>query len=317
MADDGKGKFERQHQFPSDETIHQVVEVLKGLERGARPGSKSPPKWPADWPKGKDGAAAHAIELASWLMRQMVGWAISHKVGLALSNVPEAPPAVGVPDPHPERLTSEHRASDDRYELIGQSYSFTGGSVDSSRARRALAVLLKLMAPAFPEGLALQAHYSLYALNLGTASGLFEPLTIGMKGQALHLELLRRKAVCHLEYRLGCGISRVKAKREIADAYGLNDESAIEKWSSRKRSKGMMRVAGLEDFLELRRQAREAGEFVKQTINRDSAPDPFEIEITERRERPFDESALSQDGRKFQQLTRKKNEKSSRGFGDE
>ncbi len=140
---------------------------------------RSQPEVKDQVPLGKDSDASAALELASVIFREVAGWALNHKIGLAIDEMPAPPGILGTPDglkPKDEqrreqRVRHERRASDDAHEVAGSAYLFNNSRID----RLVLTEIIGNLAPLFPDELAIQAVAALHFLDLGDVLPLLEP----------------------------------------------------------------------------------------------------------------------------------------------
>ncbi len=253
----------RAHPFPDHDSIEFLIAHLRRLEETSAPPSAAdyPPDW--DGPYVKDGNATQALEDGAHLLGRMIRWAIRHKTGLAANGLlPGAPRYIGQFDPETtkfkleQNLKQEHEASDDRHEVDGEAYE--PGGDDPTVDRLVLVTLLRFYEPLFPPGLARYLAVALIALNGGQTLPLLQRKK-RTKGKSFDLWWLRWRAVLHLEYLRGRGLSRDAAKDVLVKAYGGKPD-AVDKWAGRVPTE----LLGLDDDIAATKaDARRAGRAAK------------------------------------------------------
>ena len=287
--------------FPDDEWILEKVAQLRRLETQSDPSNPDrqllhQSEVADSAPLMKDQDATNALRVVRELIGATAGWALNHHVGRALNQVSPAPDTVfkgrGVIDP--KLLASERRASADHHEPKGASYRFG----DSVQDRRALAALVRHLAPVVSDHLAIHTEAALYALARGEAIAPLHPETTHKQGARFTLSILRLRAVQHREYLIGWGSS--KAAMKVARAYNIAPDT-IQDWASRLETE-------LPGFSNVRAQiaaTRHTGERARELSDKDGRTESEQWAFEEYC-RSWDADALKHRGKQFQLLGRKK-----------
>lgn len=152
---------------------------------------------------GKGEKAASALRIAGNVVELMAGWAIDHMIGVELSEQ----------KPLHKRAKEYSEYDSHLFEECGASYDWTDHKIN----RRVAATMVREL---LPEILADELFTSLDALDAGEVLPMLEATThTGQKGPKLTLAHERMKALKHVAYRQGKGMSGAKAREEVAEVY--------------------------------------------------------------------------------------------------
>lgn len=193
----------------SHSEIDEIVAELRALSRAARDDSH---------PAGRDALATRALELARSLTESLAGWAVDHRIGLAVNEVVY----------EPLDLTPAAGADDSRHEFAGAGYDWSNASVN----RRALTNLLMANPGAFPEPLVLEAALGLESLDLDQTQPIFERRNRTIDDIPFTLAVLRLHAIEHKLFFQAAGGDPDEAERKVADAYAV-DMLTLREWEIR------------------------------------------------------------------------------------
>ena len=194
---------------------------------------------------GKDIRAFIALETAGDLVSALAGWAVSHTIGLAKSDLASVPLQPSQTTKHPEYLSL--RAAVDLHE-----HEAAGSKIDAISdpvfLRKALINLLKTNSGGWPFEVRHQVIAALEDLDYGKTSAILKPIKNGYKVGLIE-KRHELRAVCFVEYRRGCGSNKEEAQQIVANAYGksihtidtwadrLPKDKAIGHWRSREASR--------------------------------------------------------------------------------
>jgi hypothetical protein len=213
--------------FADDPVVRQMLTRLDELER------LTDPRRP-DSERDKDIVASKALGIASELAAYVSGWAVDHKVGLAiegLGNIPDLMITARTPAYNEVRET----VNSHRHETAG----LRSPELASGIKRKALSNLLDANIGGLPESLRDPLADALEALEYGETLPLFEPEKEGRKRKFRELQLQLR-ALRYIEYQFALGGRKHGEKSRIqqvaAEAFGVSVVT-LRGWESRLRSK--------------------------------------------------------------------------------
>ncbi len=199
-----------------------LIDELLEIEAETHPSAGSCPN--------KDDLSREATQVAGRFLEFSIGWAIDHQVGLVLNSAPS-----GAPPLFDDRAANApSNANDHLHEATAAEYSHMDDDLQIDK--RMLWSLLMLLPHSLITGkLWVRVLSELNSLDMGKNSEFFAPtkLARGQKRSAPKRRFLWLKAVEHLEFLCGIygkGDGRKKAKKQVADAYGLKDAETLEQW---------------------------------------------------------------------------------------
>jgi hypothetical protein len=193
--------------------------------------ARSCPNGGSNSARGKDLAAFDALETAARLVRVVAGWAIDHQTGLALEGLSFVPLQPSQTKKHPEYQKQRDAVDDHRHERSGANLVHV--IEDPRVARRLLVNLLRANPGAFPTALTLPVVESIECLEFGEPSPFFTPVKGGRKA-GLRERRLHLLAMAFIAYRRAKGITKLRASKDVARAYGQSRETVIS-WEKRLR----------------------------------------------------------------------------------
>jgi hypothetical protein len=208
----------------------RIVDRLLDLEENSDPahGEKSA--------RDKDERAFDALLLVGRFAETFAGWAIRHKIGMALDGretVPWMPS--GLRD-DPEHLSDKEVADDHRHEALGAQPDCFTGRASADTNRKLLMHMLEIFTPI--EELSrwrAEIANALPALNYGSTPEVFRP-TDTTSRHSYEIRQLEIRAIEFMWFRRGRdgrGASRA-AITEVANAYGIASET-VASWQKRLR----------------------------------------------------------------------------------
>jgi hypothetical protein len=202
--------------FADDPVVRDMLLRLDQLERQTDPQRR-------DSEHDKDASANKVLRIISDLSAYVAGWAIDHKIGLAiegLGNIPDLASQMRTP------AYSEHRESvnSHRHEAAGQSRDLAAGE-----QRKALSNLFNAMAASPRGSLCDPLAEALLALEYGETLPIFDAVKRGRKRQFRELRL-QLYALCFIEYKevLGGG-KKYELQSEVEKAFGVS-RSTVRGW---------------------------------------------------------------------------------------
>ncbi len=200
--------------FPDTrQEAEKIVERILELERASHHDETEP--------ASREIASIMALRWARRLVRSLAGWAISHRIGIAISETAGWPWPVG-------DNQSANEANDARHEEIGSDYDFS----DPILNRQILVELLRKGPVGIPTKLANEAAYALAALEFGEVHDLVKPSRRRQHGAGYKLARLRFMALKHVAFLRGLGWAKSDAQSLVGNAYGVSDET-IDVWGAR------------------------------------------------------------------------------------
>jgi hypothetical protein len=172
----------------------------------------------------KDALANKALRIASELGAYVSGWAVDHKIGLAiegLGNIPD----LGIQTRTPAYNQLRASVNSHRHEAAGR-----GRSTDlASRVqRRALSSLFNAMTSGVRESLYDPLAEALEALEYGETLPILEPVKDGRKRKFRELKLQLR-ALCYIEYMQVLAAPKNQLQSKVKEAFGVS-ESTVRGW---------------------------------------------------------------------------------------
>jgi hypothetical protein len=213
--------------FADDPIVRQMLSRLDELER------LTDPRRP-DSEHDKDASASKALGIASELAAYVSGWAVDHKVGLAiegLGNIPDLMTTARTPDYNKVRET----VNSHRHETAG----LRSAELTSRIKRKALSNLIDANINGPHWSLHASLADALEALEYGETLPLLERKKGGRKRKFRELKL-QLDALRYVEYQFALVGSKHGEKSKIqeaaAEAFGV-DIVTLRGWESRLRSK--------------------------------------------------------------------------------
>jgi hypothetical protein len=196
--------------FTDDSVVREMLLQLDRLER------QTDPQHP-DSDCDKDASANKALRIVSELCDYVSGWAMDHKIGLAIEGFGN------IPDLAMETRTSDYKelrksVNSHQHEAAGQSRDLASGV-----QRKALSNLFNAMSSprvSLWDPLA----EALLALEYGETRPILEPVKGGLKKgfRELTLQLF---ALCFIEYKRGLGGRKYKLLAEVEEAFGVSPDT--------------------------------------------------------------------------------------------
>ena len=173
--------------FADDPAVRDMLLRLDQLER------QTDPQHP-DSKSDKDALANKALRIVSELCAYVSGWAVDHKIGLAIEGFGN------IPDLATQTSTLAYKqiresVNSHRHEAAGQSRDLPSGV-----QRKGLSNLFNAMASPFHKSLCDPLAEALEALEYGETLPIFEPVKKGRKRQFRELKL-QLWALCFIEYQ--------------------------------------------------------------------------------------------------------------------
>jgi transposase-like protein len=201
-------RSEHSPNFADDKDVRDMLLQLDQLER------QTDPQHP-DGEYDKDASANKALRIVSDLCDYVSGWAMDHKIGLAIEgigNIPDLPARMRTPDYDELRKS----ASSHRHEAAGQSRDLTSGV-----QRKALSNIFNAIAASRRETLFDPLAEALQALEFGERLPLFQAPKDGRKRQFRELRL-QLYALCFIEYKDALGSPKNELQSEVAETFGVS-----------------------------------------------------------------------------------------------
>jgi hypothetical protein len=221
MTEDGREharrlqRAEHSPNFADDPVVRDMLQRLDLLER------HTDPRHP-DSEHDKDASANKALRIVSDLSAYVSGWAIDHKIGLAIEgfgNIPDVATQTRTPayDGLRESVNSH------RHEAAGQSRDLA-----SSVQRKALSNLFNAIAASPRVSLCDPLAEALLALEYGETLPIFDAVKSGRKRQFREL-ILQLYALCFIEYKEVLGGKKYELQSEVEEAFGVS-HSTVRGW---------------------------------------------------------------------------------------
>jgi hypothetical protein len=201
--------------FSDDPIVQEMLEMLDQLERQSDCRR-------LDSETNKDALASKALKIASKLVVYVSGWAMDHKVGLAiegLGNIPDLATQTRTPAYNELRES----VNSHRHEAAGKSTNLTSGA-----QRKALSNLFNAMARGLDGSLWDSLAEALEALEYGDTLPIFEPVKSGRKKQFRELKL-QLLALCFIEYKQVLGGLKYRLQSDVEEAFGVS-VSTVRGW---------------------------------------------------------------------------------------
>jgi hypothetical protein len=237
----------------------ELIDELLEIEASTHPSEGPCPE--------KNELSKDAFMVAGRLLERSIGWAIDHRIGLALDGVPSD--ALEVSDHIHESKAGDYGAMDDEFQID----------------RRVLRSLLSALSYVIPTKLNGQVQPALRSLEIGEPSEFFDPM-VRVRSIRYRLWMLRLEALEHLEFSRGMNVKRDDAKANVADAYGIAPDT-LDKWSTKLNQE----LLGISHAEEAKGHARNRGKAAFEQLQ--SGDNTSATEEAE---------ALRRDGAAFQQL---------------
>jgi hypothetical protein len=213
---ENRRQYARRHQrtehspnFADDPVVREMLLRLDQLER------QTDPQRP-DSEHHKDASANKVLRIISDLSAYIGGWAIDHKIGLAiegLGNIPDLAAQTRTPDYDDLRKS----VNSHRHEAAGQSRDHLA----SGAQRKALSNLFNAMATSPRVSLCDPLAEALQALEYGETLAIFEPVKGGRKRQFRELKL-QLLALCFIEYKQVLGGKKHELQLEVGGTFGVS-----------------------------------------------------------------------------------------------
>lgn len=200
--------------FRDDPVVLQLLQELDDLERRTSP-------LQADSQDNKDAAANEALSLASRLAAHVSGWAVRHKIGLALHghrNIPDIIPTARTPE------YNALRAEFDNHRHEAQGSSLDAAMTDKAQ-RAALSNLMSCKIGGVPEMLARSISDALDALDFGNTVSLLEAEKDYRK-HTLGETKLQLFALCYVEFNHARGGRKLALLKDVANEFGVSEDTA-------------------------------------------------------------------------------------------
>jgi len=181
----------------------------------------------------KDELSRYASMIAGDLLRDLLGWAVDHQIGLVLNNLPGGAASL-FPDVEAKNIKC---ADDHRHEARATAYVIMGDDLDTDR-KMLWALLKALPHSLIPAKFLVQLLPALESLEVGEQSEFFtcKARTHGQERNPYSRWMIRLRAVEHLEFLRGKNVKRENAKYEVAKAYGIEADT-LDSWSTKLRQK--------------------------------------------------------------------------------
>lgn len=210
-----------------DELAPLIAELLRAYSATA-PGDPRTGMAPRD-PSGKDVEARAALQLAGYLLRPLMMWALNHQVGLLLNGVETAPLPPRGAEEGAVYVGATRAADDHAHEIAGAAFDGTSPEV----TRRAVALALRSLLPDWPP--AVEIADALNALALGEVRPVLAP-PIGKRargGSPSALWAYRMSAIRLAAMLEGAeGLTREAARAMAAEAFG-QDAATLKSWETK------------------------------------------------------------------------------------
>ena len=201
--------------FADDPAVRDMLVRLDQLER------QTDPQHP-DSESDKDASANKALRIVSELGAYVAGWAIDHKIGLAIEgrgNIPD----LAIQARRPAYTELREQVNSHRHEAAGRSPGLT-----RQVQRKALSNILNAMASPFCESIFDPLAEALEALEYGETLPLLEPARDGRKRKFRELKL-QLLALCFVEYQRTLGRRVDQLESDVKDAFCVS-ESTVRGW---------------------------------------------------------------------------------------
>lgn len=277
--------------------INKLVASLLTLERRTVPVSG------AEAVDDKDRDAYEALRILSLLAEQLAGWAIDHQIGLALNGLEFVPGHPSGARDHPDYLRVKARADSHEHEARGSAYfqsAYFELDIPTERnaraERRMLANLLYANPGGFPISLARSASEALKALDWGETQDLLRPEKTGRDEDSYTTDQLKLRALMHVEYFNAQGTKKNSAQTTVGDAYGRGQD-IVRGWEPTLRE-----ILGTLEVTSMLSVAENLGVNAK-AAKADKSNPLFDGDF-ERSEAWLGESALQENGQRFQAIAR-------------
>ncbi|MBD2746947.1 hypothetical protein IC232_09635 [Microvirga sp. BT688] len=219
----------------NEEFDHYEIEAL--LNTLTRLRESTDPRLGDQSAAGKEAKARIALIIVGRLVRAVAGWAIDHEVGKALEGRTFVGPGTPRAKKIPGYLEMLSAVEDHRHERRGASvrvgYDTASVNLDAATLRLILLNLTQPNPGSIPEFLRSSLEEALEALQHGDSHPLFTPQKTGRKVSFKERQLQLR-AIGFVYYRTGLGLKKYAAIRQVADAYGVSEET-IRSWEKRLR----------------------------------------------------------------------------------
>jgi hypothetical protein len=162
-----------------------------------------------------------AIKLAAELFRNLVGWAIDHRIGTEL-----------LPPDEETVLTDDPRVNHHRFELWGNEMRWA--TINLVEARFVAHELLTMLLDVYPSRVAESLEASMTQVLVGSDAALFRPARRrkNKSRDAFVSWSLRLRAVGHVYHRTARGTKKGDAVAKVAKAYSVSSE-AVQNWETR------------------------------------------------------------------------------------
>ena len=208
-------RAEHSPNFADDPVVRDMLQRLDQLER------HTDPRYP-DNEHNKDASANKALRIASDLIVYVSGWAIDHKIGLAIEgfgNIPDLSAQTRTPAYNELRES----VNSHRHEAAGQSRDLASGV-----QRKALSNIFNAMAASPRVSLCDPLAEALLALEYGEPLPIFDAVKSGRKRQFREL-ILQLYALCFIEYKEVLGAKKYELQSEVEQAFGVS-RSTVRGW---------------------------------------------------------------------------------------
>jgi hypothetical protein len=213
------------------EKLDKYISMLVGRLNELR--DKTSPDSGVASAKGKDLAAFQALKFAGKLVQALAGWAIDHQIGLAAEELKFVPLQPSGTQDHPEYIEARATVDDHRHERRGAAIRAGLEDLDPVAARKLLLNLINPNPGGFPSKLTSMLGDALKALDYGEVRPLVSP-TMANRKVNLREQQLQLRAIGFIYYRTARGAKKYVAIRQVADVYGVGEET-IRSWEKRLR----------------------------------------------------------------------------------
>jgi hypothetical protein len=207
-------RAEHSPNFADDPVVRDMLLRLDQLERHTDPHHP-------DSEHNKDASANKALRIASDLIAYLSGWAIDHKIGLAIEGFGNIP-GLATQTRTPAYNKLRESVNNHRHEAAGQSRDLTSGV-----QRKALSNLFNAMASP-RQSLCDPLAEALQALEYGETLPILEPAKEGRKRKFRELKL-QLWALCFIEYEQALGVLKNQLQSKVKEAFGVS-ESTVRGW---------------------------------------------------------------------------------------
>jgi hypothetical protein len=227
MTDEADNLLRR---YSDEERLRRYINLL--VDRLIDLQNKTNPEMEARSERGKDLAAFHALRCAGEIVEALAGWAIDHQIGLAAEGLEFVPRQPSGTEEHPEYLDALKEVNDHRHEKKGAEL-LRDRVLDPMVARQLTLNLIKTNPGGFPVNLTKMLEEALKGLPYNDVRPLLAPTAAGRK-VSYREQQLQLQAIGFVNYRVGRGLKKFQAIKDVANAYGVG-EHTLRGWEPRLR----------------------------------------------------------------------------------